>query len=72
MTTYSTKNRVTKCSALELMIGKIASPFGVVPDDNVDEIYLDQLREQAVTAMKKNSVVDKARFDNEKAKVKSN
>lgn len=46
-----------------MIIGKL------VANDNEDKIDLDQLREQAVAAMNRNYVNDKARLDKEKAKV---
>lgn len=65
-----TTNRVTKASALELLIGREARPFGLLPVD-VEESVVDreQMRAQAKENMQKNAQYDKQRFDKNKAKV---
>lgn len=67
----STVNRVTKASPLELMIGKVARPLGLmtITDDNDVEINLDEIREHAAQNIERNAVYDKARFDKNKAVV---
>lgn len=55
-----TTNRVTKASALELLIGREARPFGLLPVD-VEESVVDreQMRAQAKENMQKNAQYDK-------------
>lgn len=66
-----TMNRVTKSSPLELLIGKVARPLELLfANDEDPEISLDDVREQAVHNIDKNSRYDKERFDSTKAKIK--
>ncbi|XP_032582998.1 uncharacterized protein LOC116803251 [Drosophila sechellia] len=66
-----TINRVTKCSPLELLIGKEARPFGLLPlnEDNDDEVDRENLRKEAKKNMKTQAEYDKNRFDKNKAKI---
>lgn len=67
----STVNRVTKSSPLELMIGKVARPLGLMAlDDDDQNIDLDLIREQAAQNIRQAAVYDKVRFDRSKATVK--
>lgn len=65
-----THNRVTKCSPLELLIGKVARPLSIMAaDDTEREIDLEQVRGQALNNVEKSSAYDKTRFDSTKAKI---
>lgn len=66
----STTNRVTKASPLELLIGKEARPFGLIPITTEESIVdVSSLRAQAIGNIRKNACYDKERFDKTKAKV---
>jgi len=66
-----TINRVTKFSPLELLIGKEARPFGLLPinEDNNDEVDKENLRKEAKKNMETQAKYDKNRFDKNKAKI---
>ncbi|CAH2105837.1 unnamed protein product [Euphydryas editha] len=68
----STVNRVTKASPLELMIGKVARPLGLmtVNNDEVIEVDLNTIREHAAQNIQDTALYDKARFDKNKATVR--
>ncbi|CAH2108841.1 unnamed protein product [Euphydryas editha] len=68
----STVNRVTKASPLELMIGKVARPLGLmtVNNDEVNEVDLNTIREHAAQNIQNTALYDKARFDKNKATVR--
>jgi len=64
-----TRNRTTKSSPLELLIGKEARPFGMLhvceDDSKVDVSFV---RKMAKDNIEKNAVYDKIRFDKNKSK----
>jgi len=65
-----TVSRVTKASPLELFIGKVARPLGLVPPcDEVDEVDLEEVRARAVQSISAAAAYNKAQFDKNKAKV---
>nr|XP_041631235.1 uncharacterized protein LOC121502211 [Drosophila kikkawai] len=65
-----TINRSTKCSPLELLIGKVARPLGLIPiSDTETEIDKIKLRELADKNMKEAARYEKTQFDKNKAKV---
>lgn len=65
-----TANRVTKFSALELLIGKEARPFGLLSINEEDnDVDREQIRIQAKENMENNARYDKQRFDKNKAKI---
>lgn len=65
-----TINRVTKASPLELLIGKVARPLGLVPiDDDESEIDIQSVRDNALENIEKEAAYDKNRFDSKKARV---
>lgn len=67
-----TRNRVTKSSPLELLVGKVARPLNLpFADDDEPVVDIDAVREQAVARMEKNSTYDKSCFDSTKAKVQN-
>lgn len=66
-----TMNRVTKSSPLELMIGRVARPLGLLITNSEEiEVNLSHVREQAALGITKNAEYDKDRFDKTKAKLK--
>lgn len=65
-----TVSKVTKGSPLELFIGKVARPLGLLPPcDTVDEIDLAEVRSQAVRNISAAAAYNKAQFNKGKAKV---
>lgn len=70
----STINRVTRSSPLEMLIGKVARPLGlVVPTESVtstDNINLERVRDVATQNMIVNAKYEKNRFDRTKAKIR--
>lgn len=67
-----TINRVTRCSPLELMIGKVGRPSSLVVPTAIDTeiVPLEVVRDTATQNMIKSARYDKSRFDRGKAKVK--
>ncbi|KAI5720252.1 hypothetical protein M8J77_004056 [Diaphorina citri] len=67
-----TINRVTRCSPLELMIGKVGRPSSLVVPTAIDTeiVPLEFVRDTATQNMIKSARYDKSRFDRGKAKVK--
>lgn len=62
-----TVSRVTKASPLELFIGKVARPLGLVPPcDEVDEVDLEEVRARAVQSISAAAAYNKAQFDKNK------
>lgn len=66
-----TTNRVTKASPLELLIGKVARPFGMIVDQDDKEIDISDVRQKAIDNIEINAKYDKSRFDKNKAKIVS-
>jgi len=65
-----TVSRVTKASPLELFIGKVARPLGLLPlCDTVDEIDLPAVRAQASQNISASATYSKTQFDKNKARV---
>ncbi|KAJ2952278.1 hypothetical protein O0L34_g4558 [Tuta absoluta] len=65
-----TRNRVTKASPLELLIGKVARPLEIMLADDEEPVTdLEQVRAEAVKNMSDCASYDKTRFDSNKAKV---
>jgi len=66
-----TINRVTKISPLELLIGKEARPFGLLPlnEDCNDEVDKENLRKEAKKNMETQAKYNKSRFAKNKAKI---
>lgn len=63
-------NRTTKASPLELMIGKVARPLSLMTcNDDLSEIDLSTIREQAQQNMEKSATYEKQRFDRNKARL---
>jgi hypothetical protein len=62
---------VTKASTLELLIGKIARPYGLVLPKNTQEKERDisNVRRQELQDIENSAKYDKQRFDKTKAKV---
>lgn len=66
----STANRVTKASPLELLIGKEARPFGLIPiNEEESKVDVGNARAQAVKNIKNSPDYNKSRFDRNKAKI---
>uniref|UniRef100_A0A0A9XJ85 RNA-directed DNA polymerase n=1 Tax=Lygus hesperus TaxID=30085 RepID=A0A0A9XJ85_LYGHE len=70
----STMNRITRSSPLEMMLGKVSKPLGMITPreeflDNA-EVDLDHVRDIAAQNITKAASYDKSRFDKTKAKVK--
>lgn len=63
-----TVNRVTKSSPLELLIGMIARPLGLLPISE-NQVDLQEIRVEPEKNMKNAAVYKKQRFDTSKAKV---
>lgn len=65
-----TMNRVTKCSPLELMIGKVARPLDLLTfTDHEHEVDIENIRSQAESNITKSAQYEKVRFDRSKARV---
>lgn len=65
-----TINRVTNSSPLELLIGKIARPLGLIPiNDSETPIKISETRAQAENNMNRAAQEEKRRFDLNKAKI---
>jgi len=65
-----TPNRVTKVSPIELLIGKEARPFGLVPvAENESVVDVNLIRNIDKHNMEQNSKYDKLRFDRNKATI---
>jgi len=65
-----TVNRSTKCSPLELLIGKVGRPLGLIPiSDTEDEIDKIKSRELTTKNMEKSARYERTKFDKNKAKV---
>jgi len=66
-----TINRVTKISPLELLIGKEARPFGLLPlnEDCNDEVDKENLRKEAKKNMETQAKYNKSRFAKNNAKI---
>nr|XP_046472584.1 uncharacterized protein LOC124214362 [Neodiprion pinetum] len=65
-----TTSRVTEASPLELMIGRVARPLGLMTlSADTDEVRFSEIREQAARSIEWNAQKEKERFDNTKAKV---
>lgn len=63
-------SRVTKASPLELLIGKVARPLGILlAGDEESQVDIEQARTQAIDNMEKGALYDKVRFDKTKAKI---
>ncbi|CAH2106762.1 unnamed protein product [Euphydryas editha] len=68
----STIHRVTKASPLELLIGRVARPLNLLTvDDHEVEVDVEEIRDQANRLLKNNACLDKARFDQSRAKLSS-
>lgn len=64
-----TKNRVTKHSPLELLIGKVARPSEMLLSDATEPVVdLDEVRSTAICNIEKNAKYDKIRFDSTKSR----
>jgi len=63
-----TVNRSTKCSPLELLIGKVGRPLGLIPiSDTEGEIDKIKSRELAIKNMEEAARYEKTKFDKNKA-----
>lgn len=63
------RNRVTKSSPLELLIGKVSRPLDLMLATEEHEANIDQVRAMAVENIEKNAQYDKKRFDLNKARL---
>lgn len=67
-----TMSRTTKASPPELFIGKVARPLQLMTlDTDERNVDLDSVREHAAQEIETNAVIEKARFDEKKAKVRN-
>lgn len=67
-----TMSRTTKASPLELFIGKVARPLQLMTlDTDETDLDLDLIRERAAQEIETNAIVEKARFDKNKARVRN-
>lgn len=64
-----TKNRVTKASPLELMIGKVARPLSMIASDVDVEVDLEEVRQTAAQGIESSASYEKHRFDSTKARL---
>jgi transposase InsO family protein len=65
-----TVNKTTKASPLELLMGKVARPLGLVPIHDAEaEIDLTKIRTQALENIEKSGKYEKERFDKSRAKI---
>jgi len=64
-----TSNRVTNFNPLELLIGKVARPLGMLPIIAKPKVDCKEAREEAKENMDKNPKYDKRGVDQNKAKI---
>jgi len=65
-----TTNRPTKGSSLEMLLGKLARPLGLLPPSDIENVIdLPNVRAEAAKNVLASAAYDKERFDENKAKV---